>query len=161
MARLTALMAYSLTPSETSRPSTMEYRENTINEAAVAVTKRMKSERRLFPSSCKLTNPFLFPHPTGSFRRAADGPMRKVAMLWHYTTVHPTAVNPCRFEKTAVFLHLSGFSERIWTVLRFRPPSSSVIIRPVIYPSIWSSSSQASLSVSAENRNRPEGAYTL
>ena len=58
MARLTALMAYSLTPRDTSRPSTMEYRENTMRDAAVADTNLTKSERRLFPSSCKLTNPF-------------------------------------------------------------------------------------------------------
>ena len=38
-ARLTALMAYSPTPLATNRPSTMEYRENTIREATVAAEK--------------------------------------------------------------------------------------------------------------------------
>ena len=102
MARLTALMAYSLTPNETSRPSTMEYRENTISEAAEAVTKRTKSERRLFPSSCKLTNPFLFPHPGRCFRCAASGPPGKVTEQ-DYTTTAPTAVNPALFAKTPAF----------------------------------------------------------
>lgn len=58
-ARLTALMAYSPTPFATNRPSTMEYRENTIREATVAAEKWTNWESRLRLFSILDDFPFL------------------------------------------------------------------------------------------------------
>ena len=46
-ARFTAAMAYSPTPLATNRPSTMEYRLNTISDATVAATKCKNCDKRL------------------------------------------------------------------------------------------------------------------
>ena len=85
----------------------------------------MKSERRLFPSSCKITNPFLFPYPGGYFRCAASEPPVKVFLQMIIPQLPRGTSTLAKRGKTA-------YSRRFPHKRGWLSPSSFFIRRPAL-----------------------------